>query len=79
MVREIYEAFLEAGASKATAGDAAVAVVAKTDLATTQDIARLETQMAELRADFAEREARLVKWVLLWWASPSPPRASWTG
>ena len=62
MVREIYEAFLEAGASKATAGDAAVAVAAKTDLATTQDIGRLETQMAALRADFAERETRLVKW-----------------
>ena len=62
MVREIYEAFLEAGTSKPVAAAAAEAIPATEQLATQQDIAGLKQDIAGLRADMAARETRLVKW-----------------
>ena len=50
MVREVYEAFLEAGASQPVAAAAAEAIPVSDQLATKEDIARLETQIAETRA-----------------------------
>ena len=55
MVSEVYDAFLAAGAPEAKARAAAEAIPATEQLATKQDI-------AELRADMAARETRLVKW-----------------
>lgn len=50
MVREVYEAFLEAGASQPVAAAAAEAIPISDQLATNEDIARLEIQIAETRA-----------------------------
>ena len=50
MVREVYEAFLEAGASQPVAAAAAEAIPVSDQLATKEDIARLEIQIAETRA-----------------------------
>ena len=61
MVREVYEAFLEAGASKPVAA-VAKAIPATDQLATQHDIAAVCQDISELRADFAAREPRLVKW-----------------
>ena len=73
MVKEIFEAFVEAGASRETA-TAAAAVVPVTDnlatktdltelrLATKTDLANME--VAELRKDMANMEVRLIKWMV---------------
>ena len=50
MVREVYEAFLEAGASQPVAAAAADAIPISDQLATKEDVARLEVQIAETRA-----------------------------
>lgn len=50
MVREVYEAFLEAGASPPVAAAAAEAIPISDQLATKEDVARLEVQIAETRA-----------------------------
>jgi len=50
MVREVYEAFLEAGASQPVAAAAAEAIPISDQLATKEDVARLEVQIAETRA-----------------------------
>lgn len=62
MVREIYEAFLEAGASQTSAASAAEAVPDRGGVAIQEDIANVRRDIAELRADMAARETRLVKW-----------------
>ena len=68
MVKEIFEAFVEAGASRETA-TAAAAVVPVTDiLATKTDLTELrlatKTDLAELRKDMANMEVRLIKWMV---------------
>ena len=50
MVSEIYDAFVEAGASKDTARRAAESIPVNESLATKQDIARLETQIVAIEA-----------------------------
>ncbi len=57
MVKEIFEAFVEAGASRETATAAAAAVPATDNLAT-------KTDLAELRKDMASMEVRLIKWMV---------------
>ena len=54
MVKEIFEVFVEAGASRETA---AAAVPATDNLATKADL-------AELRKDMANMEVRLIKWMV---------------
>ena len=50
MVSEIYDAFVEAGASKDTARAAAEAIPVGEQLATKQDIVRLESRIAAVEA-----------------------------
>lgn len=50
MGREVCEAFLEAGASQPVAAAAAEAILISDQLATKEDVARLEVQIAETRA-----------------------------
>ena len=61
MVREVYEAFLEAGTSKPAAAAAAEAIPATESLATKQDLARLE---ARLEVQIAETRATVWKAVI---------------
>ena len=60
-MREVSEALLEARASKPVAA-AAEAIPDTGHLATQHDFAAVRQDIFELRADFAAREARLVKW-----------------
>ncbi len=79
MLKEIYDALKEAGASEEKASAAAVAVSAyqldRANLATKEDIARLEKDIARLggeiadlrlatKADLAELKADLIKWMV---------------
>ena len=57
MVKEIFEAFVEVGASRETATAAAAVVPATDNLAT-------KTDLAELRKDMANMEVRLIKWMV---------------
>ena len=57
MVKEIFEAFVEAGASRETATAAAAVVPVTDNLAT-------KTDLAELRKDMANMEVRLIKWMV---------------
>ena len=57
MVKEIFEAFVEAGASRETATAAAAVVPVTDNLAT-------KTDLAELRKDMAHMEVRLIKWMV---------------
>ena len=50
MVSEVYDAFVEAGASKDTARRAAESIPISDQLATKQDIARLETRIVAVEA-----------------------------
>ena len=68
MVKEIFEAFVEAGASRETATAAAAVVPVTDNLATKTDLAELrlatKTDLAELRKDMANMEVRLIKWMV---------------
>ncbi|MDE0155102.1 MAG: hypothetical protein OXS28_05840 [Gammaproteobacteria bacterium] len=57
MVKEIFEAFVEAGTSRETATAAAAVVPVTDNLAT-------KTDLAELRKDMANMEIRLIKWMV---------------
>ena len=57
MVKEIFEAFVEAGASQEKAMAAAGMVPVTDNLAT-------KTDLAELRKDMANMEVRLIKWMV---------------
>jgi hypothetical protein len=57
MVKEIFEAFVEAGASQEKATAAAGVVPVTDNLAT-------KTDLAELRKDMANMEVRLIKWMV---------------
>ena len=68
MVKEIFEAFVEAGASRETATAAAAVVPVTDNLATKTDLTELrlatKTDLAELRKDMANMEVRLIKWMV---------------
>ena len=64
MVREVYEAFLEAGTSKPVAAAAAEAIPATESLATQQDIASVRQDIARLEIQIAETRATVWKAVI---------------
>ena len=59
MVSEVYDAFVEAGASEAKARAAASAIPVSDQLATKQDIGDLKSEIGEVRSDVAEVKADL--------------------
>ena len=68
MVKEIFEAFVEAGTSRETATAAAAVVPVTDNLATKTDLAELRKDMAHMEAgirqDMANMEVRLIKWMV---------------
>ena len=64
MLKEVYDAFKEAGASEEKASAAAVAVAAyqlnRSNLATKEDIAKLKEDIAGLRTELRTTRAELV-------------------
>ena len=79
MVKEIFEAFVEAGASREKATAAAAVVPSTDNLATKTDMADLRRDMANMEAgirqdmtnmeagirqDMANMEVRLIKWMV---------------
>ena len=61
MVKEIFEAFVEAGASRETATAAAAVVPVTDNLATKTDLAELRLAT---KTDLANMEIRLIKWMV---------------
>ncbi len=59
MVSEVYDAFVEAGASKDTARRAAESIPVNDQLATKQDIGNLKGEIGEVRAEVASIKADL--------------------
>ena len=69
MVSEVYDAFVEAGASKDTARRAAESIPVNDQLATKQDIVELKAEIAEGRATVANEFKSLYRHLRLMAAS----------
>ena len=59
MVSEVYDAFVEAGASEAKARAAASAIPVSDQLATKQDVASVKAEIVEVKADLQVSTAAL--------------------
>ena len=59
MVSEVYDAFVEAGASEAKARAAASAIPVSDQLATKQDVATVKAEIVEVKADLQVSTATL--------------------